>query len=334
MTDLTIVNYHYVHNPGEGYFKNGMGLSVEQFQTQLDFLGNTYTFVKPTDVISAFVNSESLPPNACWLTFDDGYIDHYKNVAPILDERRIYASFFPPASPVTDREMLDVNKVQLILDRCPSAKVVIAILRNYLEEWREERGLYTYEKYWKEWVVRANTQAKNYESFWRSARYGDRPEIVFIKRMLQVALPRDHRQKLISDLFRDYVGVDSTEVAGNLYMTEEHLRELVSLGMHIGHHGDKHYWFDSITPAELTLEIDNGKKLLRSVGAELERWVIAYPYGAWNDVVLDHVKTNGCVLGLTVIPKIVDLNQCNPLLLNRFDTTDFPYSDEPKKTYL
>ena len=55
--------------------------------------------------------------NYCWLTFDDGYIDHYENVIPILEENKIKASFFAPVKSAKQDTILDVNKIQLILGK-------------------------------------------------------------------------------------------------------------------------------------------------------------------------------------------------------------------------
>ena len=42
---------------------------------------------------------------------------------------------------------------------------------------------------------------------------------------------------------------------------------------------------------------------------------------------LDLLRSNNCVIGLTVIPGVARLDQDNLLLLNRFDTTDFGYHE-------
>lgn len=71
----------------------------------LDEGNNRYNFVVAKEkfnpvtmeeVIAYYNESYELPDNAVLLTFDDGYIDHYTNVFPILNENGIQGSFFIP----------------------------------------------------------------------------------------------------------------------------------------------------------------------------------------------------------------------------------------------
>ena len=57
----------------------------------------------------------NLPTGACLLTFDDGYIDHFETVFPILAENKIQGCFFQPAKAILAHEVLDVNKIHFIL---------------------------------------------------------------------------------------------------------------------------------------------------------------------------------------------------------------------------
>ena len=56
-----------------------------------------------------------LPANACLLTFDDGYRDHFEIVFPRLVGRGAgRGSSFPVARAARDHEVLDVNKIQFV----------------------------------------------------------------------------------------------------------------------------------------------------------------------------------------------------------------------------
>ncbi len=50
-----------------------------------------------------------------WLTFDDGYKDHFEFVAPILEQQGIDAAFFPVPDSFENGKILDVNKIHYIL---------------------------------------------------------------------------------------------------------------------------------------------------------------------------------------------------------------------------
>lgn len=78
MTELTIVMYHYVRPIVGSKYPGIKGLEVEAFKRQLDFLEEHYSIVSSEQVLDAISKNSLLPSNACWLTFDDGYKDHYK----------------------------------------------------------------------------------------------------------------------------------------------------------------------------------------------------------------------------------------------------------------
>ena len=61
------------------------------------------------------MSQSELPKRACLLTFDDGYIDHYKYVFPILHGKNLGALFFLPKHSFLDRKILEVNKIQFVL---------------------------------------------------------------------------------------------------------------------------------------------------------------------------------------------------------------------------
>ena len=84
MSNLSIVMYHYVRPISGSKFHLLKGLELEKFKKQLDYLEDKYTIVSTEEVIDSSRNHKKLPRNACWLTFDDGYKDHYEYVLPEL----------------------------------------------------------------------------------------------------------------------------------------------------------------------------------------------------------------------------------------------------------
>jgi peptidoglycan/xylan/chitin deacetylase (PgdA/CDA1 family) len=102
MSAIKIVMYHYVRPIKESAFPNIKGLELDGFKRQLDYLSSKYYFVTAEDVVDAVTNDKELPKDSCWLTFDDGYKDHFLYVLPELSKRKIQGSFFPPVKPVTE----------------------------------------------------------------------------------------------------------------------------------------------------------------------------------------------------------------------------------------
>ncbi len=90
MSKVHIIMYHYVRDLGNSRYPNIKGLDYGLFKEQIAFLKEHFTVVTMEDVIEA-CNSENgtLPENAVLLTFDDGYIDNFTAVFPVLKEHNV-----------------------------------------------------------------------------------------------------------------------------------------------------------------------------------------------------------------------------------------------------
>lgn len=92
-----ILMYHYISEPPEDADKYREDLSVtpQAFREQLQYLAdNGYTTVDLYDLILAVTRQKALPPKPVILTFDDGYLDHYTNAFPLLQEFGFKGTFF------------------------------------------------------------------------------------------------------------------------------------------------------------------------------------------------------------------------------------------------
>ena len=113
--ELSIVMYHYVRPITTSKYKKIKGLELDGFVRQLDYLEENFTIVSSEEVIAASKSLVKLPKKACWLTFDDGYKDHYEYVLPELLRRNLSAAFFPPRDAIKNSKMLAVNSIHYIL---------------------------------------------------------------------------------------------------------------------------------------------------------------------------------------------------------------------------
>ncbi len=62
-----------------------------------------------------FSLKKDLPPHAALLTFDDAYVDHFRNVLPNLQKEGLTGYIFIPARAVLEHQALEVNKIHFIL---------------------------------------------------------------------------------------------------------------------------------------------------------------------------------------------------------------------------
>ncbi|MDD2493583.1 MAG: polysaccharide deacetylase family protein [Tissierellia bacterium] len=322
---LTVIMYHYVRDLKNSRYPNIKGLDVNLFKEQIKFLKKNYNVIRMEDVISASKGVGALPPHAALLTFDDGYIDHFTNVFPILKNNNLQGSFFAPVKAITEHKVLDVNKIHFILASTPKNKIYLLLneIRNQLIEFQEEFNLNTFDYY--------------FDKLAQTGRF-DPAEIIFIKRLLQVELPVDLRLKITNNLFEKIVGVEEGAFSKELYMSIDQIKCMVNAGMHIGTHGYDHFWLGSLSKQKQEFEIERSIDFIKEVGGNVNEWTICYPYGSYNNDTIEIIKDKGCKLGLTTevaIATIYSQMGDNVFKIPRLDTNDLPKEEVsiPNKWY-
>lgn len=157
MSGLHIVMYHYTRDLKHGRYPRIKGLDYELFRQQIHFLKEQFNIISMEEAIEAADGSYDLPENALLLTFDDGYVDNYTCVLPILEEAKVQGSFFIPGKTFTTHQLLDVNKIHFILASADINKflndvfermdfyrgggIIIHQIRNYFQNWRRRIDL-------------------------------------------------------------------------------------------------------------------------------------------------------------------------------------------------
>ena len=307
--DLTVVMYHYVRDIEFSRYPGIKGLETFEFVEQVEFLNAEFNIVSMEHVLRYYSSGNSLPEKAMLLTFDDGYAEHFTNVYPILKNLGVQGSFFVPAKAVQKHKVLDVNKIHFILASCPESQLIINIIEEEVMGAQEEFALDTYEHYYYTYAV--------HNRF-------DSQEVIFVKRMLQHALPAALRTRIINRLFDMFVGISEEAFSRELYLRDYQLKEMIAGGMHIGCHGYDHYWWDKLSADMLEQEIDMSLKFLSSLGLNLSSWTACYPYGSCSKEVVKILKRKGCRLALTTVVAKANLQSDHLLRIPRLDTNDFP----------
>ena len=306
--------YHYVRDLKNSRFPEIKGCDVRLFKEQVGYIKKHYTPVTVEEVIDAYHNGKQLPDHAILLTFDDAYADHFTYAFPVLEHEHIQGVFFPPVKAVTEHTVLDVNKIHFLLASTPSDKMPALLneLRGMVEKNRKEYGLDSFDNYFEKLAV---------------ANRFDPKEVIFIKRLLQVALPEDLRKKLTTELFEKSVGMDESMFSRELYMSIDQIKCMVDCGMHIGSHGYDHYWLGSLSKEKQEFEIAKSIEFIGMVGGDVNNWTIGYPYGNYNDDTIALLKQYGCKIGFTTRLAIADLDADGPDALYkipRLDVNDLP----------
>jgi peptidoglycan/xylan/chitin deacetylase (PgdA/CDA1 family) len=309
---LTIVMYHYVRELPHTRYPKIKGLLTSLFKEQLAYLEKHYQFVTVEECIQACYFDTDFPSNAILLTFDDGYIDHYTNVYPILKEKGIQGAFFPPAKAILENNVLDVNKIQFLLASDKTTQDILKDVFKCLEKYRKEYCLESDDYYFSKFAKANLVDSKN---------------IAFIKYLLQAGLEEKLRELIVNELFCKYINVEEEIFSKELYMSIDQLQCMAQNGMHIGSHGYTHYWMDKLSPSLQEQEIDLSLNFLKKVGVPIDNWVMCYPFGAYNSSLIEILKKKNCKLAITstsVDQGIATLNRDNAFSLGRLDTNDLP----------
>jgi peptidoglycan/xylan/chitin deacetylase (PgdA/CDA1 family) len=308
---VTIVMYHYVRDLKRSRFPEIKGLELDLFREQIRYFKKHYALISGDELLRAVSAGETPPPRALLLTFDDGYLDHFTNVFPILDRERAPACFFAPAKCILDDRVLDVNKIHFVLAATENKREIIDHIFRLAKARDSSFDQAHLDHCW-------NKLAK-------ASRF-DPKEVVFIKRFLQREMPEAHRAAVVDSLFRRYVTSDEASFARELYMSVEQLDTLRRHGMHIGSHGYRHCWLNSVDESAQRDEVERSLAFLRQVGSSTGEWMMCYPYGGYDDSLLSILRESGCKVGLTTRVGVADLGLDDHLTLPRLDTNDLPTS--------
>lgn len=311
--ELNIIMYHYVRNLSNSRYPDIKGLKLTEFRDQIDyFISEKCNFISTDMLINAIDNNEELPEKSVFLTFDDGYIDHYTNVFPILREKNIPCFFSMPGKILAERKLLDVNKIHFILASNPIEKLLLMIFDRLNFYRGVEHDLLSNEDLFNKLAV---------------ANRFDVSETIFVKRLLQVELDESLRNIICDELFAQCIGISQEAFAEELYLSYDQIKLMCNQNMTFGIHGYEHYWMNRLSPAELSKDITLALDAFSGI-VDRNNWVCCYPYGSYSDDVANYIKARGAVAGLTTVARTTNLNVQDRYSLSRWDTNDFPPKSE------
>jgi peptidoglycan/xylan/chitin deacetylase (PgdA/CDA1 family) len=293
---LLILMYHSIGKPN--LLGPALRVSAKNFSAQLNYLSRHFQIVSLESAVRMIQRGEALPENAAALTFDDGFRDNYEIAFPMLRERRLPATFFVAAEPVSRR-----------------------------------RSLWNYKLIF--WM--ANSRARLLE-FSRGEFAESSPIIFDLtsarrrRRALRAVLSRlcratpDRRERLLGDIAERLGFARDADPFDELPMlTPEQLREMAAAGITIGSHTVTHPALSYLRREEALGELVESKKILEAM---LERPVrsFAYPFGErehFNAETMDLAREAGYEAACTTV-RGINRAGADPLALLRVGVQDDP----------
>ncbi|NRT73693.1 polysaccharide deacetylase family protein [Clostridium beijerinckii] len=310
---VTIVMYHFVRDLLNSRYPQIKGLDLTLFRKQLEFFKNNYSIITTEQLLDSIEGKYNLPENSMLLTFDDGYIDQYTNVFPILMENGIQGFFSMPGKIFGEGKVHDTDKLKFIL--------ASDNIRNIVKEVFEKLNYYRGNEF------NVPTNKLLYEKLAHKSRFDDK-NTVFIKMLLQKELDERLRNLIVDELFKKYIPLTENAFAKELYVSYDQVKLMKGMGMYFGIHGYSHYWLNKLDYLKMKEDIVKALDVFNGI-VDKNNWVMCYPSGGYNDEVINYISNNGCKLGFGTEVRVANINLDNKFKLPRLDTNDFPpKSDE------
>lgn len=320
--ELAVITYHYVRGAGPSSasdvasgvtdgtaspFESLHCRSLDEFSAQLEVLRRSTRVLHPEE-LSQWASGALAGEPCSLLTFDDGYCEHARSVAPRLEAAGLRGIFFLPVQAVRDRIALDVNRIQLLTANVPSS-----VLLQTLRSWARSRGAS-----WTSTLEAAIADAVPRDRF-------DDLNVALIKNLLQRDLPREFRQSAIAALAERLLPLSDGEMVDALYMRCEEAAELTARGHAVGGHSATHPWLPRLSAETQAAETLDSARFLRELG--VEPTFFSYPYGSCDAVTVECVRAAGFRFAFTVEPRCASADG-DPLRTPRLDTNDVPVAPE------
>ena len=303
---IYIVMYHYVRRIKGSSYKRLKGLEYDDFKKQIDYFTKKYN-VLDIDSFLEIITSSNFPTKpSILLTFDDGYMDHYKYVFPYLSKKNIAGFFYPPVKSIQQYEVLDVNKIHFILEKEKNTKKIlnemnISIKKNFNK----------------------NLNDFDIEQINLKSRFDDK-ETSLIKILLQDFLPLKIRKKILPKIFEKVCNRSENDFAKELYIGEKEVKEMNKNKMVFGCHGYNHLKWQYLSKSEQENEIQRSIEFYNKIGIATNEFTICYPYGSYNKDSLSLSKKYNISFCLTTNFGSVNINNSGDIYtMPRIDTNYF-----------
>ena len=146
------ITYHYVREYKSNKFKKINYLEIKKFNDQINYLKKNFNIIKFEDILELNTDKKKYNKPFAFLTFDDGYYDHYKYVLPILTKNKLQGIFYPPIKIFDKKFILDVNKVQFVIASLKDNRKLLSEIEKLLQfilpkKIRNEINDYLFNKY-------------------------------------------------------------------------------------------------------------------------------------------------------------------------------------------
>lgn len=307
--NLTTIMYHYVFSPLDAKYSNFHALRKDEFEKQIDFISEKYSFIKPYQIELFASGKLELDKPPIILTFDDGLKCHYTNVFPILRERNIPGFFFITTLPLIDFQVPIIHKTHILRALLGDEKFAIECL-SATEKIMGKIDL--------DAIAPLEVAVRTYR--W------DEPFIKQVKYLINMVMNEQEREEIISELFIKYIAESEKEIVREFFLTLPELKEMESANMIVGGHSHRHRTLSNLLVPEVHNDLHCNINFLNSV-LNNPIHTFSYPYGkknTYHNGVIEILRSLGINLAFSsevgINNSTIDLFQ-----IKRIDPKDLRY---------
>lgn len=281
---LRVLAYHRVLEPAPGAPHDSVvSATPGDFARQMRHLAESYDVVSASEVLDAVRGRWRLPDRAVLVTFDDAYRDFAETAWPIMRRYGLPATVFVPTG-------------------FPD---------------RPER------EFWWDRLHRAFASTSRRSLEWAplgSLPLGTPEDRRASLRRVQSHLKGAAHDAAMRGVERLCVELGGAPPAGGSVLGWDELRELARDGVALGAHTRSHPALSRLPPGEMRDEVLGSRDdLRREIGEVLP--IFAYPFGAYDDRVVEAVREAGFELAVTCLDGRNRLGSTDPLRLHRTNVT-------------
>lgn len=278
--ECLVVMYHYVRPapaPGESAL---VATSPDAFERQLDRLSAGREVITPDRYLDFLAGRGRLPGRCALLTFDDGVIDHYRHVFPVLQRRGWSGAFFVQTDPVENQRMEAAHMNHLLMGGLELDEL-IAEFEAALAQRAPGRRL---------------SDFVNHDEAMSLYHYETESRALY-KYAIAFGLPFELRDEVLTELFHRRWG-DPGLWAQRFYLSWRQLAEMQAAGMHIGGHSHGHDAYSRLPLGRLDEDVRRCWDILTSRLGRRRR-AFAYPFGRYDVEVVEAVRAAGFAAAFT-----------------------------------
>lgn len=256
---LTILTYHRVLPAAAAarYPFPSLAMPVSAFAAQVEWLAENARVLPLGDALGELASGRRHARPLVAVTFDDGYEDAHREVAPVLESRGVRGTFFATTGPIEGRQLLWFDRAALVWMRGDPSR-----LARELDEAAPGR---------------AGAGGIAGLPGWIEALRG---------------VEESRRLELLGRLEASGEPTPAAEVSGFRLMRAEDVADLARRGHEIGSHTVAHPFLTGLGSARLREELAGSRAVLASwLGRDVPGF--CYPSGDHDDRVVEAVRDAG-----------------------------------------